>query len=669
MMKNSGRQYVRMRIEENGDLSRVLRAGMDFVILNVSFFLVYFARLGSFRISRNYINLLMLFYVFWLFISAVARKFRLEPLALRNSALLLLKSALALLYAISFCVVFLKFPFYSRLQIFGTCLLMLILELAFFSLVPFGRSPAKVWEDAKKQAALPRHFKTSVSLLISDFILLNVVFFGLNLYKRGSFVLSPDYERILLLLYGLWITGAILTRKFNIQNFHNFYHALAANIKAIVFMALSVSAILFALRLHYLSRLHIFGTLLLLSFLEAILTYLYFVIKLEKEPLDDIESVEAVRNFFGQEDLPLGSEKTRDSMTAPTSFMDVLVSRYLSYHPGVHEFARETINLVQINHSETAVLNSPEFLDLDLIKTGSARLLINFHRINDVRWINRYFLEVHERLSNGGYFLGRADTIATHKRHFFMKYPHYLAEVFYALHFVFFRVFPKLPQVRKLYFALTKGKNRMISRAEVLGRLSFCGFRIVGEKEIEDSLFFVAQKTKSPCIDQNPSYGLLIRLKRAGLNGRMIEVYKLRTMYPYSEYLQEYIYRNQKLSDGGKINEDFRVTDWGGFIRKYWLDELPMLFNWIKGDLKLFGVRPLSGHYLSLYDEYVQKLRTKVKPGLVPPYYADLPKKIEDISNSEKRYIESYIEHPLRTQFLYFTRAVGNILFKGARSG
>jgi len=71
-----GHQYVHMRIEENGYISRFFSAAVDFVVLNVSFFLTYFIRLGSFSISPDYIDLLMLFYVFWFLISVVAKKFR-----------------------------------------------------------------------------------------------------------------------------------------------------------------------------------------------------------------------------------------------------------------------------------------------------------------------------------------------------------------------------------------------------------------------------------------------------------------------------------------------------------------------------------------------------------------------------------------------------------------
>ena len=139
-------------------------------------------------------------------------------------------------------------------------------------------------------------------------------------------------------------------------------------------------------------------------------------------------------------------------------------------------------------------------------------------------------------------------------------------------------------------------------------------------------------------------------------------------MHPYSEYLQQYVYDLQGLQKGGKLEDDFRTTTWGKFMRKCWLDELPMIYNWLNGDLNIVGVRPLSFHYLSLYDPDLQELRKKVRPGLVPPFYADLPTTFDEICYSERRYITSFLKHPVRTQVIYFCKAFVNIVLKGARS-
>jgi hypothetical protein len=61
-------------------------------------------------------------------------------------------------------------------------------------------------------------------------------------------------------------------------------------------------------------------------------------------------------------------------------------------------------------------------------------------------------------------------------------------------------------------------------------------------------------------------------------------------------------------------------------------------------------------------------MRKKAKPGLVPPFYADLPKTFSEICDSEERYLQAYQKNPIRTQWIYFWKVFSNIVFKGVRS-
>ena len=215
---------------------------------------------------------------------------------------------------------------------------------------------------------------------------------------------------------------------------------------------------------------------------------------------------------------------------------------------------------------------------------------------------------------------------------------------------------------------MTAGRNQVLSRAEALGRLSYCGFEIINECEIDNLNYFVVKKVKTVEDVKEPRFSILFRMSRVGKNGELITVYKIRTMHPYAEYLQDYVYKINKLEKGGKFKNDFRVTSWGRILRRLWIDELPMLFNLLKGQLKFIGVRPLSKHYLSLYSSELIEQRKHIKPGLIPPYYADMPNTIDEIMASEMRYISAYDKHPFITDVKYFFSASSNILFKKARS-
>ncbi len=294
--------------------------------------------------------------------------------------------------------------------------------------------------------------------------------------------------------------------------------------------------------------------------------------------------------------------------------------------------------------------------------------IVNLKRVNSFRWINKFFEAVNEKLPENGLFIDSVEIYTNRKARILKKFPFPLNRLYYFFDVVFTRLIPKLPILKKIYFWITKGENRVLSKAETFGRLYSCGFEIVDEQMVKGELFFVARKVKNPVYDLSPTYGALIRLKRYGKGGKLFNVYKLRTMHAYSEYLQEYVYQHNNLQEGGKFKDDFRITTEGRFFRKFWLDELPMIWNVLKGDMKIVGVRPLSKHYFNLYNEELKQKRIKYKPGLVPPFYVDMPKTLEEIMDSEMRYLKAYEQHPFKTDVTYFFKAFYNIIFKRARS-
>jgi hypothetical protein len=84
--------------------------------------------------------------------------------------------------------------------------------------------------------------------------------------------------------------------------------------------------------------------------------------------------------------------------------------------------------------------------------------------------------------------------------------------------------------------------------------------------------------------------------------------------------------------------------------------------------MKFVGIRPLSKQYFDLYKKEVQERRIKYKPGLIPPFYADMPADLEGIQASELKYLDSFDKHPFITDFRYFWKSGWNILFHTARS-
>ncbi len=332
----------------------------------------------------------------------------------------------------------------------------------------------------------------------------------------------------------------------------------------------------------------------------------------------------------------------------------------------VLSFLKQHVDL-QSGNTKVYVQSDPE--TLQMFPNYQFSTIVQLERLNNMRRINRKLSIINEKLADDGVFVCCFESKSTRKKRILKTYPLGINYVIYFLDFLFKRVMPKIFLTRKFYYFITQGQNRIFSKTEVLGRLYCFGFSVILEKKIGKLTYVIAKRVKQSEPAQKRIYGPLIRLRRFGKDGQSFEVYKMRTMHPYSEYLQSYIYTKNSLKEGGKFKKDIRVTNIGSFMRKYWLDELPMILNLLKGEMKLVGVRPLSAQYLSLYNKELQIKRKKHKPGLLPPFYADMPKTIEEIQVSEMNYLLACeTKGVFKTDLKYMYFIFKNILIKKARS-
>jgi sugar transferase EpsL len=98
-------------------------------------------------------------------------------------------------------------------------------------------------------------------------------------------------------------------------------------------------------------------------------------------------------------------------------------------------------------------------------------------------------------------------------------------------------------------------------------------------------------------------FPIVFKQQRPGLKGKIFNIYKFRTM------------TNERDLEGILLPDELRLTKFGKFLRSTSLDELPSLWNVLKGDMSLVGPRPLLVEYLPLYSTK-QVRRHEVKPGI-----------------------------------------------------
>ena len=127
----------------------------------------------------------------------------------------------------------------------------------------------------------------------------------------------------------------------------------------------------------------------------------------------------------------------------------------------------------------------------------------------------------------------------------------------------------------------------------------------------------------------SPGAGPIFTQTRVGRDGKEFTFYKFRSMCPNADAkLGELLPFNEMIGPTFKIKEDPRITRVGKFIRKTSIDELPQLWNVLKGDMSIVGPRPGLPREVEQYDDYA-KQRLLIQPGLtcywqIQPYRNDL---------------------------------------------
>lgn len=114
----------------------------------------------------------------------------------------------------------------------------------------------------------------------------------------------------------------------------------------------------------------------------------------------------------------------------------------------------------------------------------------------------------------------------------------------------------------------------------------------------------------------SPGAGPIFAQTRIGRDGKPFTFYKFRTMRPNAEAeLEQLLAYNEMEGPVFKIKEDPRITRIGKFLRRSSIDELPQLWNVLKGDMSLVGPRPAIPREVEQYDDYARQ-RLIVTPGL-----------------------------------------------------
>jgi lipopolysaccharide/colanic/teichoic acid biosynthesis glycosyltransferase len=639
----------------------------DGLLLTLSFLLAYYFKRGHLYIEKDFQVYFAALMVIWFVCTIFSKKFmkiHVENYLLRIKPFLV--SALTLTALVSFYVYTHGLYHLSRLVVYGTIAIFLTLE--FFYLVV----RTYMWRRSGRIKRIP----FPVIFFLMELLMVISAFLAVHYFHKGTVRMTDEYMLMLIGIFFTWLLISLLNHQFTINWQKNLIRMLLPFWRSELMIGGLIASFIFISNLAAFSRFIILGSLLSISIAENLVVLFYFLYYKVRGPEDEdtalfTAKIIEYRPVEVEQEPRTAEEEAYEfsgNLQSAEHLGQMLKNVYLHRSQELLDFLQETVDLERIDVTRSAVVFSPYLEQLSVLPDKGLQLFVNLHRVNDFRRVNRNFITVNHKMTEGGVFVCQAETVRQRLARIYRLYPLPLARMFHFFDFVVNRVMPKLPVFKRLYFVLSQGRSRVLSFTEVMGRLFYCGFKVISWREIDGFIYFVMRKDKEPSTDTTPSYGPLFRQRRVGKDGKIIYIYKFRTMHPYAEYIQNYVHRHNRLADSGKIKNDFRVTYWGRFLRRFLLDELPMILNWLKRDIKLVGVRPLSEAFFSTYPVEFQEIRNRFKPGLIPPYYADMPTSMEQVIESERRYLERYEKRPFRTDLRYFFKVLNNLVFHHAKS-
>jgi len=643
---------------------------LDLLIFSIVFAIMNYKKFGVIIPINNYLSLYIIFISFWALFSNYYD--RINGLIQKPFWLVLRINFWSLM--LSFLFVVISISFSDLWSISRTFIVIFTLTMAIHSILItilikiFIKSSGIKVTNLEKQTEFNIKNKFIFKWLLPGISLLLLTYVGITYISTGSFYYNILHEQNFLVLLTSWGLGILLTNKYKEPNSINHYYEIAPYLKGSILTLLFVTFFYYSLRLDSKSISIIYKTGFFHSGLEIMFFFLYFFGRYKK---NGHSVFNGKRNFEienSQTFLSIDNDKDNLDLSYDKNVLfNIIETTGVRYKNDLTEFIWDSIKSEEITNNKLTVLNTNQTKIIEQLHDHSKQFLLNIHKLNDCRRINEYLLSAYSKLDSGGLLVGNFIPLEKLTISLRSKMPHFLFSIILPFHFLLHRVLPKLAITKQIYFIITKGKNRILSKSELLGRLAFCGYEIINETTIDDRFYFICRKKKTVSDEKSPSYGPIVKLKRIGYNGEPLYIYKLRTMYPYSEFIQGDIYEKYHLDKSGKMKSDYRITSWGKIFRKYFLDEIPQIYNWLKGDLNIVGVRALSEHYFSLYPKDLQEKRINFKPGLIPPYYADLPESFDEIVKSEREYLTQKEISPIFTDLNYFIKAISNILL-GARS-
>jgi hypothetical protein len=226
-------------------------------------------------------------------------------------------------------------------------------------------------------------------------------------FKTGAFYLYPWSERILLILFASWLVSIVLTKKYSIVKTNKIYYQIMPYIKSGLVMLLIAAMVYFFFRIESLSRFLLFGTILIYTLFETLSFFIYYIIKNYDSESDIDDSITNKNYPWNIEDFDFKAESVQYEFEKDISIRSIFNQiSSLEDKNKIVDFLNDNLKDININFYSSSILSTTTLENIEIIRNNSKNLLINLHKLNDIRHLNKYLITSHVKLITNGILVG-----------------------------------------------------------------------------------------------------------------------------------------------------------------------------------------------------------------------------------------------------------------------
>jgi hypothetical protein len=297
--------------------------------------------------------------------------------------------------------------------------------------------------------------KSFTTFIIDLLVVLASFVFCVWLKPGAGTAYFVDYSRSFLFFLLIWVSVSVIFEKYRLL-----VNALwVAGLKRILLINLIIffliTSLMYIFQSFNYSRFIVLGTVGAATLVELTFGALFYLVsstrvKYENSEFQDMHGYSRAKT---KEEAHLVHKKR-----FPVKYDFKQREEYLRNEIGEEAF-QYIANYAAVDSPNTLVIATTTRFNIDAQIQHTFECIINVRRVNDFRYINKYFESVNAKLQVGGIFIDFFETTIMRKKRILAKFPPGLNYLYYTADFILKRVFPKFLLTKKLYFILTRGEN------------------------------------------------------------------------------------------------------------------------------------------------------------------------------------------------------------------